>query len=66
MNLSKFKFNADELIYLCHKISAKLIEPDDAKIKTIMEIPEPTDKKRIEILLGLINYVAKLLSYQNY
>ena len=65
MNLDKCKFNADELIYLGHKISARGIEPDDAKIKAIMEMPEPSDKKGIQRLLGLINYVAKFLPKQS-
>ena len=53
MNLDKCKFNADKLIYLGHKISARGIEPDDAKIKAIMEMSEPSDKKEIQNLLGL-------------
>ena len=61
MNLDKCKFNADKLIYLGHKISARGIEPDDAKIKAIMEMSEPSDKTGIQNLLGLINYVAKFL-----
>ena len=61
MNLNKCKFNANELIYLDHKISATGIKSDDAKIKAIMEMPEPTDKKGIQRLPGLINYVAKFL-----
>ena len=61
MNLDKCKFNADKLIYLGHEISARGIEPDDAKIKAIMEMSEPSDKKGIQNLLGLINYVAKFL-----
>ena len=61
MNLDNCKFNADELIYLSHKISVRGIEPDDAKIKAIMEMPEPSDNKGIQRLLRLINYGAKFL-----
>ena len=61
MNFDKYKFNADELIYLGHKISARPIEPGDAKIKAIMVMPEQSDKKGIQRLLGLINYVVKFL-----
>ena len=43
MNLDKCKFNADELIYLGHNISVRGNEPDDAKIKAIMEMPKPFD-----------------------
>ena len=58
-NLEKCKFNTDELIYLGHKISARGIEPDDAKIKAIMKMLEPSDNKGVQRRLGLINYVAK-------
>ena len=59
MNLDKCKFNADELVYLGYKISAKGIELHDAKVKAIMEMLEPTNKKGVQRILGLINYVAK-------
>ena len=55
----KCKFNADELMYLSHKTSARGIELDHAKIKAIMEMPEPSDKKEIQRLLGFFNYVAE-------
>ena len=51
MNFDKCKFNTDELIYLGHKISARGIKPDDAKIKAIMEMPKPNDKKEHKDLL---------------
>lgn len=44
-----------------HKISAEEIEADNLKVKAIMEIPEPTDKKEIERIWGMINCVAKFL-----
>lgn len=51
----------DELIYLGHKVSTIGIEQDDAKMKAIMGTPEPSDKKGIQRLLGLISYVVKCL-----
>ena len=49
MNLNKCKSNANEFIYLGHKISA------------IMETPETTGKKGIQRLIGLISHLAKFL-----
>ena len=34
------------------------MEPDDSKITAILEIPEASDKKGTQRLLGLTNYVA--------
>ena len=52
MNLYKCKLNANELVYLGHKISAKGVEPHDAKVKAIMKMLEPTDKKAVKRILG--------------
>ena len=60
-NKDKCKFKTEELIYLGHKITSKGIEPDDAKVKSIMEIPTPQDKKDVQRLLGPINYVGKFV-----
>jgi len=61
MNLDKCKFKADDLIYIGHKISARGIQPDESKVKAITEMPEPTDKKGVQRILGMVNYVAKFL-----
>ena len=65
MKLNKCKFNANELIHDGLKISARGIEPEETKIKAIMEMPEPSDNEGIQRLLGLINYVAKFLPKQS-
>ena len=56
--LKKFKFKADDLMYIRYKIPSRGIEADDSKIKTIMAVPKPTDKKVIQKILDMINYVA--------
>ena len=35
--------------------------PDETKIKCILEMPAPTDKKCVMRLLGTVNYLAKFL-----
>ena len=47
--------------YLGHTINAEGISPDKEKIRTISEIPPPEDKKGVERLLGVINYVGKFI-----
>ena len=61
--LTEFAFHLHLIFknwHLClgHKISARGIEPDDAKITAILEIPEASDKKGTQRLLGLTKYVA--------
>ena len=59
--LGQMPIQCDELIYLGHKVSTIGIEQDDAKMKAIMGTPEPSDKKGIQRLFGLISYVVKCL-----
>ena len=61
MNINKCKFKEKELTYLGHKLSADGIHADETKIKAICEMQMPTDKKGIQRLLGMVNYVAKFL-----
>ena len=50
-----------ELIYLGHKLTVNDIELGKNKIKSILEMPKPEDKKDVQRLLRLINYVGKLI-----
>ena len=61
LNAEKCKFKETELIYLGHKLTVNGIEPDENKIKSILEMPKPEDKKDVPRLLGLINYVGKFI-----
>ena len=61
LNVEKCKFKETELIYLGHKLTVNGIEPDENKIKSILEMPKPEDKKDAQRLLGLINYVGKFI-----
>ena len=46
------------MTYLGHKLSQEEIHPDEAKIKAICNMLEPVDKKGVERLLGMVNYVV--------
>ena len=61
LNSSKCQFRCDELTYLGHTISRDGINADANKIGAITEMPMPRGKKAIQRLLGMINYVGKLI-----
>ena len=61
LNVEKCKFKETELIYLGHKVTVNSIEPDENKIKSMLEIPKPEDKRDVQRLLGLLNYVRKFI-----
>ena len=61
MNINKCQFKAEELVYLGHKLTSNGVEPDEEKIRSIIGLPVPEDKKGIQRLLGLVNYVGKFI-----
>ena len=61
MNSSKCQFRCDELTYLRSSISNDGINADANKIRAINEMPMPEDKKAVQRLLGMINYVGKFI-----
>ena len=61
LNMEKCKFCAPQVTYLGHIISAVGISLDKDRVKTISEMPPPTDRKGVERILGTLNYVAKFV-----
>ena len=61
LNSSKCQFRCDGLTYLRHAISKDGINADANKIRAITEMPIPEDKKAVQRLLGMINYVGKFI-----
>lgn len=43
LNKDKLNLTVSEVKYLCHVLTAKEIEPDDAKLKAIAQYPQPTN-----------------------
>ena len=60
LNVEKCQFKETELLCLGHKLTVNGIEPDENKIKSILEMPKP-EEKDVQRLLGLINYVGKFI-----
>ena len=44
-----------------HRLTAEGVTPDPAKIKAIMDMPRPVDKKGVERLLGCVTYLSRFL-----
>ncbi|XP_022816936.1 uncharacterized protein K02A2.6-like [Spodoptera litura] len=60
-NREKCKFGVSEITYLGHKFDANGMRADDSKVKAIMDMPYPTDRKALERFLGMVNYLAKFI-----
>jgi hypothetical protein len=44
--------------YFGHVISADGLKPDPAKVKAVQEMAPPVDKKELQTMIGMINYLA--------
>ncbi|KAL5468831.1 hypothetical protein EMCRGX_G029953 [Ephydatia muelleri] len=61
LNKEKCQFGVPQVTYLGHCISADGITPDENRVKAILAMPPPKDKKGVERLLGTLNYVSKFV-----
>ena len=61
LNEEKFVLKVKEVTYIGHKLIQEGIKPDDEKICAISDMPAPTDKKGVERLLGVVNYLGKFI-----
>ena len=46
---SKCQFNMTELVFLGHKVSHRGVEADTKKIAPVIDMPNPTNKKELQI-----------------
>ncbi|UYV79315.1 K02A2.6-like [Cordylochernes scorpioides] len=47
--------------YLGHIVSTEGIRPLESKVKAILDMPRPQDKKALQRFLGMVTYLAKFL-----
>ena len=62
VNITKCQFKTAELMYLGHKLTVTGVDPDEEKIWSLIRWPIPEDKKGVQRLSGLMNYVGKFIS----
>ena len=54
-------FKVKEVTYIGQKLTQEGIKTDDEKVRAIKDMPAPNDKKRVERLLGRVNYLGKII-----
>ncbi len=59
----KCVFAADNIMFVGHNITAEGVAPDPGKVKAIMEMPEPNGVEGVRRLLGMANYLGKILPH---
>ena len=59
LNAEKMQFRQKQVTYMAHVISSEGLGVDPDKLKSIIEMPPPTDKHGVQRILGMVNYVQK-------
>lgn len=44
-----------------HLLTSEDLKADPSKVEAILEMPSPSDVKRLKRFLGMVNYLAKFL-----
>ena len=47
--------------YMGNLVSSEGLKPDKEKVKAIVEMPKPKDKKALQRLLGMVKYLAQYI-----
>lgn len=61
VTLDKCEFLRKEVLYLGHKITENGLEPNDDKIKAVLNFPLPRTSTEIKSFLGLVGYYRKFI-----
>ncbi|KAI3362707.1 hypothetical protein L3Q82_001773 [Scortum barcoo] len=61
LNKNKCKFRVQEILFLADKLTAQGVQPDQEKIKAILNMPKPTDKTGVLCIMGMVNFMGKFI-----
>ena len=62
----KLRLNSNKMClrqkeFMGHIITTEGLKPDPDKVKAVEEMPQPTNKKELQSLLGFVNYLTKFM-----
>ena len=63
LNKEKLTWRQTEVAFIGHEASWDGLSVDPAKVEAVLEMQGPTDKKGIQRLLGMIQYLSKFLPH---
>eukprot|EP00057_Strongylocentrotus_purpuratus_P007302 XP_011661776.1 PREDICTED: uncharacterized protein K02A2.6-like [Strongylocentrotus purpuratus] len=61
LNKKKLKLRLKEVPYMGHLLTSDGLKPDPKKVKAVVELPAPTDKKGVQRLLGSVTYLSRFM-----
>ena len=59
LNKDKCHFRCTSFPFFGEVILRRGVQPDPQKIKTLIDLPPPNNKKELQAFLGIINYLCK-------
>ncbi|KAK7901627.1 hypothetical protein WMY93_018396 [Mugilogobius chulae] len=63
LNADKFKLRKQSVPYIGHLLTAEGLRIDPEKVRAIRELPQPTDIKGVQRLVGMLNYLSKFCDH---
>ncbi|XP_037872900.1 uncharacterized protein K02A2.6 [Bombyx mori] len=60
-NKEKCVIGVKEVKYVGHILSSEGLKPDPEKVRAIVDMKEPTTKKELQTVLGIITYISKFI-----
>ena len=61
LNKERSKIQTSELSYIGHLLTRDGVKPDPQKVNAIKEINTPEDKKELQRIMAMVNYLAKFI-----
>ena len=57
------KINMDSVPFFGHVLTKDGIQPDESKVKLILDWPIPENQKELQQFMGSVNYLSKFLFF---
>ena len=63
LNPDKVKINTDSVPFFVHVLTKDGIQPDESKVKLILDWPVPENRKELQQFMGSVNHLSKFLAF---
>ena len=63
LNPDKVKMNTDSVQFFAHVLTKDGLQPDESKVKLILDWPIPENQKELQQFMGSVNYLSKFLAF---
>ena len=61
LNDEKKEIGLQEITFHGHKVTSKGVKADDGKVKTIVDMPQPTDVSGVRRFCVMVQYMSKII-----